>query len=145
MQQRWYDAQDEAIRVPLVVSWSGMATPPDGFTLSIDHVDGFPILLGLAPVGPASVVDRVVEHHVGARHPAGRNRSPRLRGELDAETLAAPAYLTTEDPWELSDLSADPEVRANHLADAEGAPTAKVRAILDPTRSGWRRAPHRNP
>ena len=95
MQQKWYNAFDESIRVPLLVSGPGITDAPGGFDLPTSHVDLLPTLLGLAGVESASLLEAVAEHHIEAREPVGRDLSPLLTG--DASVAADPIYFNTED------------------------------------------------
>src|SRR3954468_8098191 len=47
MQQKWYNAYDEAVRVPLLIKGPGVAATRDGITAPTSHVDLIPTLLGL--------------------------------------------------------------------------------------------------
>ena len=48
--QKWYNAFDEAIRVPLIVKGPGVAPTEAGVTMATSHVDLVPTLLGLAGI-----------------------------------------------------------------------------------------------
>jgi len=47
LMQKWYNAFDEAIRVPLVVAGPGIAAPEGGISMPTSHVDVIPTALGL--------------------------------------------------------------------------------------------------
>ena len=48
--QKWYNAYDEAIRVPLIVKGPGVVRSDAGVTMPTSHVDLVPTLLGLAGI-----------------------------------------------------------------------------------------------
>ncbi len=97
MQQKWYNAYDESIRVPLVVSGPGIEPAAGGIHLPTSHVDLLPTLLGLAGIEPGSVLGVVGEHHIEAHDLVGRDLSPAIRGTRDPDLLDAPVYFNTED------------------------------------------------
>jgi len=97
MQQKWYNAFDEAIRVPLLVKGPGVAATPGGVTTPTSHVDLLPTLLGLAGVDPERAAAGVAAHHDEAQPLPGRDLSGIIRGSADPGSVAAPLYFMTED------------------------------------------------
>jgi arylsulfatase A-like enzyme len=97
MQQKWYTAFDEAIRVPLLVSGPGIAASPGGVSVPTSHIDLLPTILGLAGVEPESLVGRLSEHHVEVRDLVGRDLSPTIFDPSGASSPEGPVYFTTED------------------------------------------------
>jgi arylsulfatase A-like enzyme len=97
LMQKWYNAFDEAIRVPLVVRGPGIGPSADGVHVPTSHVDLVPTLLGLAGVDVEQATAAVAAHHAEAQTLPGRDLSPVLRGEASASSLAAPVYFMTED------------------------------------------------
>ena len=90
LQQKWCNAFDEAIRVPLLVKGPGVARTASGITTPTSHVDLIPTLLGLAGIdvetrrrrrrraprrGPAAARPRPQRPH--HRHRRRRRRSRR--------------------------------------------------------------------
>ena len=96
MQQKWYSAFDEAIRVPLVVSGPGISPSATGVSFPTSHIDLLPTLLGLAGVEPESLMGRLSEHHVEVQGLVGRDLSPVIRAP-ESSSLGDPVYFTTED------------------------------------------------
>ena len=80
MQQKWYNAFDEAIRVPLVVKGPGVAAAAGGVTIPTSHVDLLPTLLGLAGIDVERAAAGVAEHHAEAHPLPGRDLSGLLTG-----------------------------------------------------------------
>ncbi|MDH3752705.1 MAG: sulfatase-like hydrolase/transferase [Acidimicrobiia bacterium] len=95
--QKWYNAFDEAIRVPLVVNGPGIARNPDGIDVPSSHVDLLPTLLGLAGIDAERAAAGVAEHHVEAQPLPGRDLSGVLTGSSDAESSRTPIYFMTDD------------------------------------------------
>jgi arylsulfatase A-like enzyme len=95
--QKWYNAFDEAIRVPLVVTGPGIALRPDGIDTPTSHVDLLPTLLGLAGIDPERAASGVAEHHVESHALPGRDLSGVLTGSFEPESIQAPIYFMTDD------------------------------------------------
>jgi arylsulfatase A-like enzyme len=95
--QKWYNAFDEAVRVPLLVSGPGVVRAPGGITTPTSHVDLLPTLLGLAGVDVERAAAGVAAHHDEAQPLPGRDLSGLLTGSTSVETVAAPVYFMTED------------------------------------------------
>ena len=97
MQQKWYSAFDEAIRVPLLVSGPGISVSAGGVSAPTSHVDLLPTLLGLVGVEPESLMGHLSEHHIEAQPLVGRDLSPAILDPARSSSLEAPVYFTTED------------------------------------------------
>lgn len=101
--QKWHQAYDESIRVPLVVAGPGIGGPPGAAETGIagptSHIDLLPTLLGLVGTSAAELRDTVAGHHTEVRELPGRDLSGLLRGaEPASERLAGDAvYFMTED------------------------------------------------
>jgi arylsulfatase A-like enzyme len=96
MQQKWYSAFDEAIRVPLVVSGPGIAPSESGVSAPTSHIDLLPTLLGLVGVEPESLMGELANHHVEVQELVGRDLSPVIRAP-ESPPPGDPVYFTTED------------------------------------------------
>ncbi len=97
LMQKWYNAYDEAIRVPLLVRGPGIAVVPEGVHTPTSHVDLLPTLLGLAGIDVERAAAAVAVEHDETQPLPGRDLSPVLRGNATAESLAEPLYFMTED------------------------------------------------
>jgi arylsulfatase A-like enzyme len=97
LMQKWYNAYDEAIRVPLLVRGPGVAATPQGVHTPTSHVDLLPTLLGLAGIDVERAAAAVAVEHDETQPLPGRDLSPVLRGSTTADTLAEPLYFMTED------------------------------------------------
>jgi len=97
LMQKWYNAYEEAIHVPLVVAGPGVATSPGGITLPTSHIDLLPTLLGLAGIDVERAAAGVAEHHDEAQPLPGRDLSGLVTGSVAPEAVASPLYFMTED------------------------------------------------
>jgi arylsulfatase A-like enzyme len=97
MMQKWYNAFDEALRVPLVIRVPGVAASADGVRIPTSHVDLVPTLLGLAGVDVEQAFERVSQAHDETHALPGRDLSPAVTGSVDSDTLAGPVYFMSED------------------------------------------------
>ena len=97
LMQKWYNAFDEAIRVPLIVKGPGVARTDAGVTVPTSHVDLVPTLLGLAGIDIERAMAGAAVHHGETRTLPGRDLSSVITGTVTPETVAAPVYFMTED------------------------------------------------
>jgi arylsulfatase A-like enzyme len=97
MVQKWHNAFDEAIRVPMLVSGPGIEPGGPGVLAPTSHVDILPTLLGLAHLRPLDLAPTVAERHVETHPLVGRDLSPLFRRETGATAADDPVYFMTED------------------------------------------------
>ena len=83
LQQKWYNAFDEAIRVPFVVKGPGVSPTADGITMPTSHVDLIPTLMGLAGIDVERAAAGVAAHHDEAQPLPGRDLSALINGSAD--------------------------------------------------------------
>jgi arylsulfatase A-like enzyme len=90
--QKWHNAYDESIRVPLVVAGPGISGPPEAGTTGLigptSHVDLLPTLLGLIGTSEADLAGEVSEHHVETRELPGRDLSGLLTGTVSESSVS---------------------------------------------------------
>jgi arylsulfatase A-like enzyme len=129
LMQKWYNAFDEAIRVPLVVAGPGVARPPGGITTPTSHVDLLPTLLGLAGVDVERAAAGVAEHHDEAQPLPGRDLSGLLTGSSPDEAVRAPLYFMTED--DISRGSSQLGLLSREPYDAVDVPSRVETVIAD--------------
>ena len=96
LQQKWYNAFDEAMRVPLFFTGPGIASVAGGVSIPTSHVDLIPTLMGLAGIDVERATAGVAAHHAEARPLSGRDLSGLLTGTTSAPILE-PIYFMTED------------------------------------------------
>jgi hypothetical protein len=99
MFQKWYNAYDESIRVPLVVRGPGVDAKAGGITMPTSHVDLIPTLLGLAGADVERAFAAVASNHTEAQPLVGRDLSGVITGSVDTDAVAAPLYFMTEDDF----------------------------------------------
>ncbi len=97
LMQKWHNAFDEAIRVPLLVSGPGVDTDADDVQIATSHLDLLPTLLGLAGVDVEAAAAEVSRHHVETQPLVGRDLSGLLAGTETEAAVDAPVYFMTED------------------------------------------------
>jgi arylsulfatase A-like enzyme len=97
LQQKWYNAFDEATHVPFIIKGPGIASMPDGVSVPTSHVDLIPTLMGLAGIDVERATAGVSEHHSEARPLPGRDLSALLSGSEPESAFDAPVYFMTED------------------------------------------------
>jgi arylsulfatase A-like enzyme len=92
LQQKWHNAFDESVRVPMYLSGPGVPTATIDAPTS--HVDLLPTLLGLVGVDVEATAKLVAEQHTETQALVGRDLSRAIGG---SEQLDAPVYFMTED------------------------------------------------
>jgi arylsulfatase A-like enzyme len=97
MQQKWANAFDETVRVPMIVKGPGIAPVGDGVSMPTSHVDLIPTLMGLAGIDAERAASEVARTHSATRPLPGRDLSGLLTGNTPSEALASPIYFMTED------------------------------------------------
>ncbi len=96
LQQKWFNAYDEAVHVPMVIAGPGIANA-ERVSIPTSHVDLLPTLLGLVGADPEDLAHTVTQHHTEVQALPGRDLSPMLTGRAAASELDAPIYFMTED------------------------------------------------
>ncbi len=95
--QKWFNAFDEAVRVPFVAAGPGIPAGGAGVSVPTSHIDLVPTLLGLAGIDPEQARAGVSAHHDEFHPLPGRDLSGLVRGEVDEASFASPIYFMTED------------------------------------------------
>jgi arylsulfatase A-like enzyme len=92
LQQKWHNAFDEAVRVPMFVTGPGI--PAATIDAPTSHVDLLPTLLGLVGADVELTAKLIAEQHTETQPLVGRDLSGAIgdTGEFDA-----PVYFMTED------------------------------------------------
>jgi choline-sulfatase len=97
MHQKWYQAYDEAIHVPFILSNSAMFRTPRSIDALTSHVDVLPTMLGLAGADAAALRTVVARDHSDALPLVGRDLSAVVTGAASQATVTEPVYFMTED------------------------------------------------
>lgn len=96
MHQKWHNAYEETIRVPLIFSSPLLGTTPRSVNRLSSHADLLPTLLGLAGVDPEATRARLAKSHDLAHALPGRDLSDIVRGRSPG-TVEEPIYFMTDD------------------------------------------------
>lgn len=96
MHQKWYQAYEETLHVPLIIT----GKPATQLARSIDaltsHADLLPTLLGLAGIDAEAAAREVAKSHGETRRLVGRDLANVVRGESHIP-LGEPVYFMTND------------------------------------------------
>ena len=97
LQQKWCNAFDEAIRVPLLVSGPGIVPRTGGISTPTSHGDLIPTLMELAGIDREEAA-AVIQATRSEEHPlSGRDLSGLLTAQASEAEVASPIYFMTED------------------------------------------------
>lgn len=119
--QKWYNAFDEAVRVPMLISGPSVARRGAGITIPTSHVDLVPTLLGLAGIDVDAAAAKVAGHHTEVHPLVGRDLSGVITGRVDPASEVAPVYFMTED--NISRGSTQVNALTGSPFDAVGSPS----------------------
>jgi arylsulfatase A-like enzyme len=93
LQQKWYNAYNETLHVPFIISNKHLT--PGETSLYTSHVDLLPTLLGLADIDQAAVRAELAKSHSEAQPLVGRDLSGLVTGER--AFADEPIYFMTDD------------------------------------------------
>ncbi len=97
MHQKWYQAYEESIHVPLIMSNPVMFPTSRTIDALTSHVDVLPTMLGLAGADAAALRTVVARDHSDALPLVGRDLSAVVAGAAAQTTLTQPLYFMTDD------------------------------------------------
>ena len=106
MHQKWYNAYEETLHVPMVISNPVLFDKPQQTQTLSSHVDLLPTLLSLADIDENEAIEKLRTNHSEVQPLVGRDLSPIVRGECDNEEADETVYFMTDDAVE-SGLSMD--------------------------------------
>ena len=107
MHQKWHNAYEEAIHIPVVVASPLLPAGRRGLNVPTSHADLVPTLLGLAGIDPNDALKRLSATHREARPLVGRDLSGVIRGT--ATLPSEPVLFATDDEIsEGTDVPASP-------------------------------------
>jgi len=95
--QKWYQAYEESIHVPLVIHNPVLFAQPRATEMLTSHVDLLPTLLGLAGLDTAELQAALQNNHTAVHPLAGRDLSPLVLGETNFSGAGEPIYFMTDD------------------------------------------------
>jgi len=95
--QKWYQAYEESIHVPLVIHNPCLFTQPQTTDFLTSHVDLLPTLLGLAGLDVQYLQKELKKDHTEVHPFVGRDLSPLIFGEQHFPRADEPIYFMTDD------------------------------------------------
>jgi len=97
LHQKFFQAYEETVRVPLIIWNKKLIKKPLAIQALTSHADLAPTLLGLAGIDPEPIRQQLARSHTDAQPLVGRDLSPLILGQVDADSVDAPVYFMTED------------------------------------------------
>lgn len=100
MHQKWYQAYEEALHVPLIISNPILSPTAQSLDTLTSHIDLLPTMLGLAGLSSNDVENlrsQLAENHTDARPLVGRNLAPLVKGETSPDMVTDPIFFMTDD------------------------------------------------
>lgn len=95
MHQKWFNAYEETIHVPMIFSGLPVTDSERGETMLTSHADLVPTLLGLCNVDVETAAKQLARTHTETRRLVGRDLSAVVRGQGTVEP--EPVYFMTYD------------------------------------------------
>lgn len=95
--QKWYNAYEEAIHVPLIVHNPRLIAGRQRTEMLTSHVDILPTMLGLAGIDVEAVQEQLRRDHTEVHRLVGRDLSPLILGTGEPERATEPIYFMTDD------------------------------------------------
>jgi choline-sulfatase len=97
MHQKFYQAYEETVRVPLIIWSPQLFAGPGQVEALTSHADIMPTLLGLAGIDPGPIREQLAVLHSDAVPFVGRDLSPLILGQVDPASVNDPVYFMTDD------------------------------------------------
>ncbi|MEW6735187.1 MAG: sulfatase-like hydrolase/transferase [Acidobacteriota bacterium] len=97
MHQKWYNAYEESIHVPFIISNPVLFKESKKVNALTSHVDVIPTLLGLADIDVAEVQEILSQDHTEVHRLVGRDLSGVVLGSQSPDNLKEPIYFMTDD------------------------------------------------
>lgn len=97
MQQKWYNAYEESLHVPLIISNPTLFQGQKQSQLLTSHLDIIPTLLGLAGIDAEKTRKQLETSHTEARPLVGRNLSEYVKSGAGKKIEEKPLYFMTDD------------------------------------------------
>lgn len=97
LHQKWYNAYEEAIHVPLIISSPSRFKQPRSVDMLTSHADVLPTLLALAGADQREVQEVAARDHCEVRPLVGRDLSALVLGDAEPPPVSEPLYFMTDD------------------------------------------------
>lgn len=95
--QKWYQAYEETIHVPLIIHNPIVFEKPQSTNMLTSHVDILPTMLGISGLDE-SKIQKILSHNHTEVHPlVGRDLSSLLQGKEECKDASEPVYFMTDD------------------------------------------------
>ncbi len=95
--QKWYQAYEETIHVPLIIHNPQLFKHPEQTEVLTSHLDLLPTILGLTGLEQDNLQKELKKSHSEVRPLVGRDLSPLIYGEEDSDCYHEPIYFMTDD------------------------------------------------
>ena len=95
--QKWYQAYEESIHVPLIIHNPILFSRPEATNMLTSHVDLLPTILGLAGLDAGKIQRALSKSHTEVHPLVGRDLTPLLQGKGDFKGAGEPLYFMTDD------------------------------------------------
>jgi len=95
--QKWYQAYEEAIHVPLVIHNPVLFKKPESTDMLTGHVDILPTLMGIAGLNGERIQEILASSHTEVHPLVGRDLTPLIQGRKDFKGAGEPIYFMTDD------------------------------------------------
>jgi Sulfatase len=95
LQQKWYNAYNEALHVPLIISNPTLFPQAKTSELYTSHIDLLPTILGLAGIDQEATRRELAKSYSEAQKPVGRDLSDIITGKTEGKD--EPIYFMTDD------------------------------------------------
>jgi arylsulfatase A-like enzyme len=97
MHQKWYQAYEETIHVPLIITGKPATSSAGSIDALTSHADLLPTLLGLAGIDAETTAREVAKSHGENRRLVGRDLSSVVRGQSPMPPGEAVYFMTADD------------------------------------------------
>jgi choline-sulfatase len=97
MHQKWYQAYEEVVRVPMVIHNPALFPAPRSLDVLTSHIDVVPTLLGLAGLDAEELRQKIAPDFLDAVPLVGRNLAPLVLGRVEPASVREPLYYMTDD------------------------------------------------
>lgn len=97
MHQKWYQAYEEALHVPMIISNPRLFPEARSVDALTSHIDLLPTMLGLAGLDADALREQLAQDHSDALPLVGRDLSPLVLGETSPDSVNDPVFFMTDD------------------------------------------------
>lgn len=97
--QKWHNAYEEALHVPLIVSNPYLFPSPTKTNMLTSHADIVPTLLHIANIDILRAQEQLKQNHTEVHPLVGRDLTPLLRGKKNFSRANEPLYFMTDDEF----------------------------------------------